>query len=171
MKVMGAEVNVWGFKHSYRKPLSIREEQTPREGLNDNFGKQITYIERLFPAKTACETFLSRTLHTHNPSLCLSPALRAAPRGYSQNPLYFARTSPGLFFTTPRVVRNSPGLVEAESKGFVLHSPFTAYPPTLRLFPPLTQLSPPHPAHFHPPFCPRNATLPVQKAFINLNIP
>ena len=34
------------------------------------------------------------------------------------NPLDSASTSPGLFRTTRGVVKNSPGLVEAESKGF-----------------------------------------------------
>ena len=34
------------------------------------------------------------------------------------NPLDSASTSPGLFRTTRGVVKNSPGLVEAEFKGF-----------------------------------------------------
>ena len=34
------------------------------------------------------------------------------------NPLDYAFTSPGLFFSTRRVVQNSPGLVRVKSKGF-----------------------------------------------------
>ena len=39
-------------------------------------------------------------------------------REEKRNPLDSASTSPGLFRTTRGVVKNSPGLVEAESKGF-----------------------------------------------------
>ena len=42
----------------------------------------------------------------------------AVKREEKRNPLDSASTSPGLFRTTRGVVKNSPGLVEAESKGF-----------------------------------------------------